>query len=305
MKISFLKHSPNLYFFLFLVFLIPNGAWAGCGKGYKNTTLNVSFNKCNSELVINDLKIYEYNLGKDDYSDYVKVYLYRYDAWELVWLIQKDTTFNGATLHPRENRNLYYGNVNSGNFTTSIVGRDVDSWWVFANLNMKGIPQDIVNSGKVKIRVEALMYNSCKDTVHELYDNSWTFDIPEIAAPINLQASQNKCNSLELSWKNGNQVWEKDSTCLVTGNYQIEILNEDQVLASLPLSAGKYVDESFYEGKQYSYTARILYRFFDESSMIYSGYSNLVKSTPKAKPVETVGSALVQHRKLKPLKFKF
>ena len=285
MKISFLKLPLQLFFFLTFFLSIPNSIWAGCGGGYKNSTLNVSFNKCNSNLIINDLKIYEYNLGKDDYADFVKVYLYRKDAWELIWLIQKDSVFEGATLQKREDRSLYYGNINSGNFSATIKGREVDSWWVFADLAMQGFPQDIINTGKIKIKVEAQMHNSCKDTAHALYENTWVFDLQEITAPDNFTVSKNNCKDLEFSWQKAKQAWEHDTSCQVTGTYNFEIFDEENHIATLPASTNAWVDKSFYDSKEYNYSVRTSYQFFDQSARLYSARSNSIKN--EIKRIET------------------
>ena len=275
-------NRPVKFFISFLfLFLFHRSASAGCGNGYKNTTLKVSYNKCNGQLDITDLKFYEYNIGKDDYADFLNVYLFKNGSWELAWRMQKDSSFAGSVLQPRESRKLYYGNMNSGNFSASISGRDVDSWWVFANLTMKRLDQDIINSGEVKVRIEAQMHNSCADTAYSVYEKTFSFDLQRISPPDYLAISKNNCQELQLSWQNKKQQWEQDSVCPVTGAYYFEVFNESQLIAELPFMAVSYIDKSFFEGKEYSYSMRTFYRFFNESSAVYSPFSNIVNSPVK------------------------
>jgi len=201
---------------------------AGCGDGYNNSAWHpiVNYNKCTGVLTINQFKYYERNSGDpDDIAHYLYVDFYRNGSWQTVWqLIRNNGSnyFTGAIAQNEEEQSYWYGNLGVGAFSFSRTDIDIANWWRFANLTASNLPQDMINSGQLRIRLRGLIQR-CGGGNHGEFNREYTIDVQDISAPSGLTATTNNCNNVVLSWQNPSQFWHSTAGCAANGTYNIDI----------------------------------------------------------------------------------
>jgi hypothetical protein len=298
MKNKYLFRALALFGALCLMLFVTPTAYAGCGNGYANNLQTVSYNKCSGVLSINRFKYYERNSGDpDDKAHYIAVYFWRNNGWELVWHLERKE--RNAVATPRSEQNeeeqgYWYRNENSGNFSFSRTEEDIANWWRFANLTMGNLPQDIINSGEIKVRLTGSI-QACGGGDHAALDQTFTIQIQDINAPSSLTATQNNCSSVDLSWQTPTQFWENGSGCVSTSLYSIEVLRNNSVIATLAGNATSYTDNGGSNGVTYNYNVRMLYRFYNGSNAIYSPNSNTASGKQLDPPAQPSGFSASQN----------
>lgn len=279
---------------LILMFFVILEVKAGCGSGYSSNNPTTSFNKCTGALSVSSIKFYERNSGDpDDILDYQFVYLYINGSWQLVWQMVRDNSFAGAASHSREERTFYYGVVGSSGISVSnnITSADIANWWYFNNLTITNLPQSILDAGQVKVWVSGRMLSGCNGyPAYPTYENNWTLDLQDITAPMGLTATQTNCNSVNLSWQNGTQIWESNTGgCSVTGTYDIQVLRNGSQIAVLPANTTTYADNTAQINFTYNYTIKTRYRASSGNNYIYSNASNIGEGKLRDGPAQVSG----------------
>src|SRR5574343_1106512 len=218
---------------------------AGCGSGYAdvNWRPQVAYDKCTGILTINQFKYYERNSGDpDDIAQYLYVDYWRGGGWQTAWQMVR-SSFTGSASQSEEEQTFYYGGLNGNVFSFSRTEFNIANWWRFANLSTSNIPQDIISSGQIKIRLRVLIQACCGGN-HALFSQEYTIDVQDISAPSGLTATTNNCSNIVLSWQNSSQFWHSTASCAPNGEYNIDIYRNGSKIASVPAGTTSYKDNT-------------------------------------------------------------
>ncbi len=292
------KNSTLLlkFLFLFLAFYsIPFDSIAGCGSGHNNGDWHpyTEFNKCNMSFNLKRIKYYEWNSGDpDDQMNFIRVYIWRNGSWQMIWRMERFGLTNGSTVDMREGVDYSYAAQNGHSVSASFWNQDIANQWFFADLSLNFIPQDVYNSGQLRIRVEAQMLNNgCGGgSGYGQLTKEFTHDFPDISSPTSLTATNNLCNSVNLSWTNSSQFWESTAGCTISGTYFVEVLRNDALLTTLSGSPTTYTDNTAVRGVNYSYTVRTGYKPTNSATTYnYSNKSTAATGLLKPNPIAPSG----------------
>lgn len=270
--------------FIMMLFYNITQVNAGCGDGYNTASFHpiVAYDKCTGVLTINQFKYYERNSGDpDDKANYLYVDMWINGDYVNVWKLERGSRFivpyTGAVNLNEEEQDYWYGNP-STSVTFGFARTDVNiaNWWRFANLTASNIPQSVINSGQIKLRLRGSIQR-CGGGNHNEFNREYTIDVQDISAPSGLTATTNNCNNVVLSWQNPSQFWHSTANCAANGIYNIDIYRNNTLITSVAAGTTSYTDNTTTLDASTDYTYKLLTRYRPSGTstyQIYSGFSN-------------------------------
>ncbi len=199
------------------------------------------------------------------------------------------------TIHAAAGSPILFSNIDGTNYGVTAIHADFDVIETNVSPNTHDIhadyystgdatfhcfklPSDIlINNGSIELKQDIKWNNrgGGPDALNSIpYTN--TLALQTISAPQGLVASQNNCNTVDLTWNMPFQNWQLNTTCTNYGSYSTEIYRNGARIAS-NITGTSYTDNTALNpGTNYTYTAKTLWTPYENTSTdgIVSSFSN-------------------------------
>lgn len=224
---------------LLLVFIIVFSSNYLSANGYRGTS--ASYDKCKGQFDFR-INLYEwFSTGDDDWlsnasifykntsGNWVRViYMHDYNFPGYQGVIAGYSSYNLRALADEgfsfNTNNGHVGSSDIGqNYNISAYREDAGNEIYFIRVLVNRLPSNIAISatGATEWRVSGQWANRHnQDNTLDAFSNDFQLSLQTISAPPSLNATQNLCGQVDLSWNQPSQVWQNSVTCGNYGSYE-------------------------------------------------------------------------------------
>ncbi len=294
------KSSPfmrklKLILVVMSIALLSNFSFA---NGYRGTSS--SYDKCKGQFDFR-INLYEwFSTGDDDWLSNATIYYKNiYGNWvSVIYMHDYAFTGNQGVIAGYSGYNLralaYSGfsfNTSNGhtgssdissNYNISAYREDAGNEIYFIRVLVNKLPSDIAISatGATQWKVSGQWANRHnQDNTLDNFSNEFQLSLQSISAPPSLNATQNLCGQVDLSWNQPSQVWHNSVTCSNYGSYEY-VTSQNSVASTSQTSTSKSYT-ALAAGTSYTYGVRTLWRPNGNPHFVH--YSNEITTTGTTK----------------------